>query len=241
MSRKYREVTTDNAWSRTAYSTAATLATIVVVTVLLALLGAMFFSSATWGKWKIDGVTANWAQAFSSVAAILIGAGAIVWQVKRQGQERDVERKAAEARVLHTLQQELFGCRLALERLYSEPWGSDEKRVREIERGVARLRELRISDIADWQTHLAVRKLAETLDVSQLSNHTYLERLRVVMVEAERRFEGALQERGFELLPLEGEFDEVFTSRRFKTKAGDTGTAADIGPALPKEIEPPTN
>jgi len=192
----------------------------------------MFFSSATWGVWKKDGVIANWAQAFSSVAAILIGAGAIVWQVRRQGHERELERKAAEVRVLHTLQQELFGCRFALEQLYAVRWSVDGTRISEIERGVARLRELRISDIADWQTHLAIRLLAETFDAGKLATgHSYMKRLREVMVSAEKRFESAMQERGFQLLPLKGEFVEVMTSRRYLVKAGDIGQALDVGPA----------
>lgn len=223
----------EKSWSGATYSKAANLATVLVGGVLLLLLGALFFSSPIWLKWKDDSTTASWAQVFSSVAAILFGAGAIFWQVRRQGAEREEERKAAEARVLHTLQQELFGCRFALERLSMQPLGSVEDRLREIHGGIARLRELRISDLADWQAHLAIRRLVEELEARKLRGDASIDKLRQMMVFAENHFQSALQQRGFELLPLQGDFVEAFSSRRYLVKAGDSGPAIDVGPFDP--------
>ena len=93
----------------------------------------------------------GWVQAIGAIAAILAGASAVWWQVKRQAESNRRAALAEEVRRLKVVGAALFHCRVVVETVQDEPNFPAKETLLDLRAQLSELRAIPPFDFPDWK------------------------------------------------------------------------------------------
>jgi hypothetical protein len=136
----------------------------VGMTIVLAILLTIALVAAGGWEWFasfLASSAANWVQAIGSIAALIAGASAIVWQVGRQAKLAEEARRAEDVRKLHLIAAQLFCCRVTLQHMRDAVRRRQplDMQVNELTAHVAALGTASRMDLPAWQAILVINTL----------------------------------------------------------------------------------